>query len=250
MAISSRGAAGLLTSRSEEIAALLERGAIVVLPDVRGTGVFRPDSDTGPSGGLTAHAATSLMLGEALLAQQLRDVRWIWSQCAALHRVDHDRKFVWGESLTNPAAETTFAFPRRVERPAEADPSGPLLAILLGLVQDDAAGVCARGGLVRFSAVLDSPFVQVPLASIVPGALGEADLPDFCAALAPRRLTLAGLVDGRNRAVSRATAEETYGVAVRAYTQAGTPGVVQIVDRHDKSWISQWLAAKSNATPK
>ena len=96
--------------------------------------------------------------------------------------------------------------------------------------------VYARGGLIGYAAVLNSPFRYVPHDAVVPGALTAGDLNDVAAALAPRPLRLAGLVDGLNRPAS---AEE----AARTYAAAGDRLVLDAGGRDDAaaSWLLKQL---------
>jgi hypothetical protein len=129
------------------------------------------------------------------------------------------------------AADATFAYPRRIDsRPAEADPSGALLALLLGLFEDESVAINARLGLVSYRSVLDSPYVQVPHEVILPGALAAGDLPALVSALAPREVGLEGLVDGRGRRVPPAKGAERYAPATKAYAEAGAAKALQFED--------------------
>ena len=106
-------------------------------------------------------------------------------------------------------AHQGFASRRIDNRPAECLPQASLLALLFALFEDEPTSVEGAGGLVSFRAVLDSPFVQVPHGSIVPGMLREGDLPDLVAALVPREITLRGLVDGADRAMTLSNSIKT-----------------------------------------
>src|SRR5204863_10098253 len=103
---------------------------------------------------------------------------------------------------------------------------GALLALLFGLFEDDTLVVAARNGLVSYRSVLDSPFVQVPLESIVPGVLREGDLPDLAAALVPREIALESLADGRGRLAPNADAKKTYDSILRFYSETSRIGRV------------------------
>ena len=107
-----------------------------------------------------------------------------------------------------------------VRRPLPRSRIGSLLALRLGLYEEDVLGVYAGGGLVGFQSVLASPFLYLPYDVIIPGALTAGDLSVLTAGLAPRLLALVGFVDGLNRAVDRKTAEAAYEQTSRAYRAA------------------------------
>jgi hypothetical protein len=68
---------------------------------------------------------------------------------------------------------------------------------------------------------LESPFIFVPHDCIVPGSLTAGDLCDVAAALAPRPLVLADLVDGVNRAVAAERIATIYAPTRAAYQAMG-----------------------------
>ncbi|MDX1944579.1 MAG: hypothetical protein SFU86_04160 [Pirellulaceae bacterium] len=214
IAIASDGAAGFLEHRRPEIADLLARGAAVALVDLPGIGTMSSGDDHGAGSAETSYAATGLMLGKPHLEMQLRHLRWALQALTMQTIIDKKRVYLWGDSFAQPlATDAPFNYPRRIDRPAEAEPAGPLLALLATLGNEQIAGVYTHGGLVSFASVLDSPFVQVPHACIVPGILEAGDLPDLVACLAPRPVVLEGLVDGRNRLVADDAAAKAYEIA-------------------------------------
>ena len=105
--------------------------------------------------------------------------------------------------------------------PQRSEPLGHMLALLLGLYEADAAAVvCARGGLSRIGVIFESPYCHFPHDIVVPGAARAGDFADLAAALAPRPLLIAGLVDGVNRRVSVESAQQAYDPARVAYAAA------------------------------
>ena len=210
LVVATDGIAKILERRGDLIAETLNKTnktAVVVLAEVRGTGASSPGSDRGQQGSATAYSATQLMLGPPMITGQLRDLRAVWQH---IGRGMLDRKIddatVFGDSGFSPlAGDTPFAHPRRIDgRPRECEPTGALLSALLALFEEDLDRVVCRGGLVSFRSALDSPFVQIPHESIVPGLLCEGDFSDLIAALAPRQVELDSLVDARGRRVSSA----------------------------------------------
>jgi dienelactone hydrolase len=226
------GIGPILKRRRADLASGLATEILVVLVEPRGTGATSPGSDRGQQSAAAAHSATALMLGDPLLAGRLRDLRAAWQHLQEREDVRTDSLIVAGGTGVVPlAAEATFAYPRRIDgRPAEADPSGALLALLLGLYEDKADAINARLGLVSYRSVLASPFVQVPHEAILPGVLAAGDLPALVAALAPRNVRFEGLVDGRGRRAASAMAAEPYAPATKAYAEAGAAKALQFED--------------------
>src|SRR5207248_4318176 len=92
------------------------------------------------------------------------------------------------------------------------------------LFEDDIRAVSIHGGLVSYHSLLLSPFCYVPHDAVVPGALTAGDLSDVAAALSPRPLRLAGVVDGRNRRATAALLESSWEATRAAYRAAGKRG--------------------------
>ena len=210
LALAQGGKQRLLSERGGEVAALLEAGAALCLPDVRGTGETAPDGARGP--GAMDLAATELMLGGTLPGAQLKDARAAFRYLTQRADIDAQRIALWGDSFAppNPPRILPYESPHRRLGPNpldQAEPLGPLLALLTALYEDRARAVAARGGLASFLSVLEDRFCYVPLDVIVPGVLAAGDIPDVIAALQPRPVRLEGLVDGRNRPVDGAKRE-------------------------------------------
>jgi dienelactone hydrolase len=230
--VATDGIAGMLERCRDDIAKRLSSGAIVVLAEVRGIGAAGPGNEHGQQSAIADHAATELMLGRTLLGDQLRDLRAVWRHIQRRQDSVGGELLVAGGAAAHPLpADAVFSFPRRIDkRPPESEPSGALLALLLGLFEDDVRIAAGRNGLATFRSLLDSPFVQTPLESIVPGVLTAGDLPDLVAALAPRQVALEGLVDGRGRLVPQTTAKYSYDQVLQSYGEAANSARVQIND--------------------
>src|SRR5436190_585930 len=79
--------------------------------------------------------------------------------------------------------------------------SGALANPALFENEKNVRAVYARGSLVSYQSVLESPYVYAPHDVIVPRAIAAGDLPILAEALAPRKLRLVRQVDGQNRLV-------------------------------------------------
>lgn len=211
LAICSQGKNRLLKERAGEIAALLNGGATVCLIDPRGLGESRLGDSHSRRSSATGHSSSGLMLGRPLLGEQLRDVRLAlgWLR----HRADVGFRpiVVWGESLVAPNAETApFLTPRDDDQalPAVSEPQAPLLALLLGLFEDDIDAIYTVGGLASWRSLLQSHLVLTAHDVIVPGALTAGDLSDIAVVQPPgTRVRMEGLVDGWNRVASTSELE-------------------------------------------
>ena len=208
VAVAQAGKQAFLERRTESIADLLAAGITVCLPDLRGTGETKPDEDRGRGSSATSLSSSELMLGQTILGARVRDLRSILRYLRTLPELDGQRMALWGDSFAaaNPQGKDLAAPLEIADSLPHAEPLGSLVVLLTALFEDDVRAVSARGGLAEFQSLLASPFIYVPHDVIVPGALTTGDLCDVAAALAPRPLQLAGLVDGRNRAL---TVEET-----------------------------------------
>lgn len=229
LALASDGLQAALARRRSDIATGLIAGCVIALVDVRDLGAAGSDRDHGQQSGPTSHSATQWMLGQTMLGGQLRDLRTAWQHLRRRPDVAATQLIVIGGSGQDSlAADAEFKFPRRVDRPAECQPEAASLALLFGMYEPQTMMTAARRGVVSYRSILETPFVQVPHAAIVPGALQTADWPDIVAVLAPQEVSLDALVDGRGRAVKLAAAEKVYDSAARANTGAGRPASLQI----------------------
>jgi cephalosporin-C deacetylase-like acetyl esterase len=244
VAVAQHGKEAFLKERSAPIAELLSGGAAVCLPDLRGTGETRPESDSrGRSSAGTSLSSTELMLGQTLIGQRLSDLRAVLRHLQTHDELDATRIAVWGDSFATPNAAD-----RRLDVPLDADdlpklaePLGGLLAMLGALFDDDIRAVYVRGSLVSLQSVLESSSCYVPHDAIIPGSLTVGDLSDIAAALAPRPLRLEGLVDGCNRRVPAEAAARSLMPTRQAYESAGAPERLQIETDDRPRETARWL---------
>jgi dienelactone hydrolase len=207
LAIAQGGKAQFLVEGSADVAALLQNGIAVCLPDLRDTGELASTPARGP--GAMDLAESELMLGGTMLGARLKDVRTVFQYLLSRPDIEPSHIAVWGDSFaqTNP---DDFKFDQsEMQEPGpfaqhQAEPMGALLALLTGLYEDRVAAVAARGGLVNYLSVLGDRFCHVPQDVIVPGILEAGDVPDIVSAQGSRRLLLERFVDGRNRVAQNA----------------------------------------------
>ena len=153
-------------------------------------------------------AATELMLGNTMTGARVKDARAVWRYLAARPDVDPARMALWGDSFAdvNPPVIAPYESLYRQLSPRtlyQAEPMGPLVALLAALYEDRVRAVATRGGLVSFASALEDRFCYLPLDVVVPGILQVADLPAIAGALAPKPVLEEAPVDGLNRAVRR-----------------------------------------------
>jgi hypothetical protein len=240
VAVSQSGKEKFLRERSREIAELLEGGATVCLPDVRGAGRSR-----GSRGELGSASYYALFFETPLLGYRLRDFRAVLKYLRTRKDLASSGFALWGDSFATPnPTDTDFQVPKRVnQRPAFSEPLGGLLVMLGALFEDDVTAVYSHGNLSGYLDALASPYVYIPHDVVVPGVLTGGDLADLAAALAPCPMRLDGVVDGLNRKLSLDVVRSIYKPATRTYqSHAATIALTA-----NQSNVAQWLL---NATDK
>jgi len=163
---------------------LAAEGITVYAADLRGTGDLQPEFSPGAPAYTREHqrsseyAWASLILGHSLLAQRVEDILALASAIGAMGVAAS------GE-LTVPAL-CAAAVERRIER------------------------IYLAGHLHSWRAVVEAENYSCPLSNFVPGILHHTDLPRMAESIAPRRLILAGVVDGAGRPMPVADARRGY----------------------------------------
>jgi dienelactone hydrolase len=246
VAVAQAGKQVFLDQRAEAIAELLSAGVAVCLPDLRGTGETKPDDGRGRGSSATSLSSEELMFGQTALGARVRDLRSVLKYLRTRPEFDARRLGLWGDSFAtaNPR-DRTFAVPLDAgDPPAISEPLGGLAVLLTALFEEEIRAVSARGGLISFESLLESPFVCVPHDVIVPGALTAGDVVDVAAALAPLPLQISDVVDGLNRLATTDEAAAALAPVRRAYgAQAGAwlslPGAEPVATAN---WLRQALA--------
>jgi hypothetical protein len=171
--------------RTEIDQVLPPRSPIICAADVRGVGALEPEFSPGMPGYARRHQDeenygwASLILGRPLLGQRVSDVLAL---TAALRR--HP---ALGGRPFRVAASQRLTVPAMCA--AALDPNIDALYL--------------AGGLVSLASVMETDSYSHPFSNFVPQFLGCTDLPELAAGLAPRRVTLAGAVDGRGFPLSQ-----------------------------------------------
>ncbi len=170
------------------------KGHIVCAADVRGIGDLTPEFARGAPHYARSHADeeswswASLILGRPLLGQRVTDI------------------------LATVAALTQYSITRARAICIAARGHLGVPALCAAALESRIEKLYLAGSLLAFREVVETENYRCSFANFVPGMLREADLPEIAELVAPRRILLAGAVDGEGR---RASAER-----VRAYWRA------------------------------
>jgi hypothetical protein len=228
VAVANGGKDRFLKNSPDQLAALLQAGIAVCLPDVRGTGETSFTPREQQYGGVVQR---HLDLSRNLLGSRLKDLRTVVHWLRSHRDLGHAKVAVWGESFAppNPANlyldEVEYEAGPRIQR--QADPLGAHLALLAGLYEEDVQAVVARGGLYAYLSVLENAYTYVPMEVTVLGILKSGDVADIVGAMAPRPVALANLVGGRNIRATEGELDKTFAAARDSYEESNA------VDRLD-----------------
>jgi len=181
--------------------ALAATGHVVCLPDLRGLGDLRPEFPCGsPQHGRyhqskEAYAWASMMLGRPLLSQRVTDIL----------------------ALAHAFRQHEAARGRRLLLAARGPTTVP--ALFAAALDKGIDALYLSGGLVSYRSIVETENYRQPLANFLPRVLEHTDLPEVAAMMAPRRVTLAGVVDAAGRGLDLE-------VVRRMYARAPNAGVV------------------------
>jgi len=157
---------------------LAVRGFPVCVADVRGIGDLRPEFGRGNAPQAQEHedeqeyAWSGLILGRPLAGQRVTDIEALVAGCGK-----------------HPAVEG---------RPVVIAARGRLTvpALFAAVLNKNVSALYLAGGLASFRSVVDVQDYKHPFANFVPNLLKHTDLPELAAQIAPRRVVLAGTLDG------------------------------------------------------
>ena len=174
---------------------LTEAGCVVCAVDVRGVGDMIPEVGRGAPRYTIPHAEeehwawASLMLGKPMAGQRALDL----ARAAAALR-------------THPATKG-----RRVVLCASGKMTVP--ALFAAALEREIEALYLSAGLVSFRSVVETEEYRHPFANFVPDLLLHTDLPQVAKKLSPRKMTLAGTVDGGGKRMSTESVRRVYGKA-------------------------------------
>ena len=169
---------------------LAVEGAAVCVPDLRGIGDLRPEYSPGAPGYTGEHedednyAWASLILGRSLLGQRVTDLLAVIEALGASE---------WGG---------------RPMLAARGQLTIPALCAAALAPQVDALYLADH--LLSWRSLLETEMYRYPLANFVPNVLRSTDLPEIAASLAPRKITIAHILDGAGQPVPVQDARRAY----------------------------------------
>jgi hypothetical protein len=172
---------------------LAEAGRVVCAVDVRGVGDTVPEVARGAARYTIPHAEeehwawASLILGKPMAGQRALDLA---RTAAALRR--------------HPAANG-----RRTILCASGKMTVP--ALLAAALEREIEALYLSAGLVSFRAIVETEEYKHPFANFVPDLLLYTDLPQIAQKLSPRKITLAGTVDGSGKQIPVEPVRAAYG---------------------------------------
>jgi hypothetical protein len=174
---------------------LAEAGRVVCAVDVRGIGDMIPEVGRGAPRYTIPHAEeehwawASLMLGKPMAGQRAADL----ARAAAALR-------------THPAANG-----RRVVLCAAGKMTVP--ALFAAALEREIEALYLSGALVSFRSIVETEEYRYAFANFVPDILLHTDLPQIAQKLTPRKITLAGTVDGSGKRMAVDSVRAAYGKA-------------------------------------
>jgi dienelactone hydrolase len=169
--------------------ALAAQGFSVCAVDVRGIGDLAPEFSSGSPAYARSHqdsenyAWSSLILGRPLAGQRVTDI------LALIHAV------------------------RQLEsRPVVVAALGEMTvpALFAAALEPSIDALYLAGGLSCFASIVQTENYRHSFANFVPGILAHTDLPEIAARLAPRRVMVAGPVDGGGEPLNMEAARNVY----------------------------------------
>lgn len=156
---------------------------VVCAIDIRGIGALRPEYSPGAPDYAAWHeyeenyAWGSLILGKPLVGQRVTDILAI---AAALRKLP-----------------VTAGCPIRIAAAGKLT----VPALFAAALDPGIEALYLSGGLISFQDIVDSERYAHPFANFVPDFLNHTDLPEIVASVGPRRIVLAGPVNGEGTAL-------------------------------------------------
>ncbi|RLS23885.1 MAG: hypothetical protein DWH70_08470 [Planctomycetota bacterium] len=209
--ISQGGKKSLLENRSSQIAALLQDGFTVCLPDIRGTGELKTGTSRGRSSSATSLSSSLMMTGDLRITGQLRDLQAVIALLRKESAPALPQFLLWGDSPCNALPiSTNFNLPRDDDSilPMQPEPLGGLLALFSALFNDDVKAINIKGGLASYASTLKHHLVQIPHETLIPGIFNMGDISLLINALGSRTIFLDQMVDGLNIEVAGTKLEQ------------------------------------------
>jgi dienelactone hydrolase len=171
---------------------LAQRGYAVCAPDLRGIGDMTPEFARGAARHARSHNSdehygwSGLTFGKPMVGQRVSD---ILALIAGLR-----------------------ARPEFASLPVRVAARGMLTvpALFAAALERSIGSLYLAGGLISFRNLADTEDYSHPMSNFIPNLLRHTDLPETAAAIAPRKLVLAGMVNGAGRPMDAAAVRAVY----------------------------------------
>ena len=239
LAIRTSGRVLQLRQQAPELARLLAAGHAVCMCDLRGTNDGQ--AGRGRSSAATSLSSSLLMLGDPLVAGQLRDLRTVWGWLRSQTEIDAQRMQVWGDSrAATVTAETDRVVPRDDDAlvPPAAEPAACLLALLLSLYEDSVQSLCLSGGLSNFRSALGPTQIRLPHDCVIPGMFRAGDIEELIVQAAERvPVRCESFVDGHNRSMTQPALDEYESQLKRLCSSDSQLNLTIKQDSHAVDWL-------------
>ena len=195
----------------ELYASLAAAGCVVCAPDLRNTGDLIPEFGRGAARHARPHnsdedyAWCGFILGKSLLGQKVTDLLAVVRGLRSRNGMQSRRLVVAARGASTVVAQ--FA--------AALDPSINTLYL--------------AGGLASYQRIVDSESYTYPFGNFIPNLLLHTDLPELAAAMAPRRVILAGSVDAVGAKLPLGEVRTEYRNAPNVDVRAEAPWTVDAI---------------------
>lgn len=170
-------------------------GCVVCAPDLRGIGDMAPEFSRGaarharPHNSEEDYAWSALILGKPLAGQRVIDILSIVKGLRSRPEFAHRRIILAARGVLTVPAQFAAALEPALDSLYLAD------------------------GLISFRSIVETEVYKYPFGNFVPNLLAHTDLPELTASLAPRRVTLAGAINGAGNRLSADAARAEFGPA-------------------------------------
>jgi hypothetical protein len=190
---------------------LAVEGCVVCAPDLRGIGDMTPEFSRGaarharPHNSEEDYAWSSQIFGKPLAGQRVTDILAIVAGLRARPEFARRRVVVAARGILTVPAQFAAALEPAI----------------------DALYLC--DGLISFRSIVETEFYKYPFGNFVMNLLAHTDLPELTASLSPRRVTLAGAIDGAGNRMTADAVLAAFGAPsnVRALPEsAWTPAAI------------------------
>jgi len=165
---------------------------VICAADIRGVGALLPEFSPGHPGYAASHrleenyALSSLILGKPLVGQRVTDIL----------------------ALTGALRKHPATAGRRIRVAAAGKLAVP--ALFAAVLDKGIDALNLSGLLTSFGDVVKAETYNQPFANFIPGLLNHTDLPELAAALAPRRVVLAGAVNAKGDTADVSAVRQQY----------------------------------------